>query len=203
MWGWKKWHKLQIETRPKLDFPDLLIQARNHEVKLNEWDIPSHACPNADLHWNHRTSYWPWGDGGTTGGAKPPCFTSGQRNRYKKQNARCPRSLATNFQFPLHAWTPNHVSSRLSALRNFHVPTGHTVVLQVHAVLRQERLAHPKTLEGGLLLSGQARKIICRLLVIRKGLRLLIFKQPAWSCRVILIILMRSTQNPMPQFMYL
>lgn len=36
----------------------------------------------------------------------------------------------------------------------------------------------PKNLGGGLLLSGQARKIICRLLVIRKGLRLLIFKQP-------------------------
>lgn len=30
------WYKLQIETRPKLDIPDLLIQARNYEVTLNE-----------------------------------------------------------------------------------------------------------------------------------------------------------------------
>lgn len=30
------WYKLQKETRPQLDIPDLLIQVRNYEVKLNE-----------------------------------------------------------------------------------------------------------------------------------------------------------------------
>lgn len=44
MRGWKMWYKLQKETRPQLDIPDLLIQVRNYEVKLNEWENPSHAC---------------------------------------------------------------------------------------------------------------------------------------------------------------
>lgn len=43
MWGWKKWCELHTETRPKLDIPDLLMQARNYEAKLTEWEIPSRA----------------------------------------------------------------------------------------------------------------------------------------------------------------
>jgi len=69
-----------------LNIPDLIIRARNYEVKLNEREIPSYAR-KMQICTETTELIDP---GGTTGGTKSPALTSGQKGgtRSKTQDAQ-------------------------------------------------------------------------------------------------------------------
>lgn len=144
-------------------------------------------------------NYWPRGSGETTGGAKPPGLTLGQKRGTSSKTHDAP-----------DPWLPTSKSTRkhgpwiMSAAPSSTSTFPFTTRWCYRCTLSSGRKGwHFQKSVGILLRSGQVGKIICRLLVIKKGLHLFIFKQPAWSCRVILIIQMRSSQNPMPQLTFL
>lgn len=147
-------------------------------------------------------NYWPQGSAGTTGGAKPSGLTLGQKRgtsskTHDAPDAWLPTSKSTRKRGP---WITSAAHPQLASTPTFPLTTRWCS----RCTLSSGRKGwHFQKSVGILLRSGQVGKIICRLLVIKKGLHLFIFKQPALSCRVILTIQMRSSQNPMPQLTFL
>lgn len=108
----------------------------------------------------------PWDSRGT-GGAKP---SSKKKRGTRKKSSDAPGPWqSTSCLLCKHGlWTMEAADPQLSWTSS---AMDHTVVLPMHIVLRQGRLAGTsKNLEGILLQCGQTQKIICRLLVIRKSL---------------------------------